>query len=333
MSRFAATGQVATFEQLEEMVEEFKKVLLKCGIGIEPGSELDRMCLAVENVLAKHKRPELRDPKEDIRIVYAYILALWVFMVKIIRLQTHPDFKQLIPHLKLLNEGSLNQNIALNVNTEPPKKLDASNKIFELLLALVLLDVGRNLILDDPKQARGNNPDVLITIEGKRWGFACKAVYGPSGIRFFKNLEKAVNQIEASEAEIGCAVISFRHLLDRKRYFPILNEDAFLKGAEPEFGVRLDSTVIGGDMRDQVYQKGKQVLSEVGEKTNNLFKGKKAIPAFLAWCQAATATANSTSAVPTAISALILVPFVEEARVWQPLFCKINNALHERKQA
>ena len=165
-------GQIESLVDLNRKVTDFKALLNRHGITVDPNSDLQRLCDAVANVLAKHLAPHRRDPQEDIRLVFADVVGFWLFLAKILRLETDPDFKTLIPHLTLLNEASIAQTKALVFSN------DASNKVLELLFALVLMDVGCDLVLENPKHSKDKNPDILITIDGRRWGFACKSLTG-----------------------------------------------------------------------------------------------------------------------------------------------------------
>jgi hypothetical protein len=188
------TGQVASYAEVEQLVFAFEAVLDRFGIPIQSGSEREGACCSVLEVLSKNQNTHIRDPQEDIRHVFTEVLGIWSFLKKIVRLEGHACFSQFVPHLALLNKGTVVQNKRATVCQE------ATNKIFELLFALVLLDVSDEVILDHPSSAKGDNPDVLATIEGQCWGFACKTIYGASGKTFYDNLKKGVEQIEAASA-------------------------------------------------------------------------------------------------------------------------------------
>src|SRR6266700_6802575 len=119
------TGQVASFAELERLVESFEQVLKREGIPIRTGSDLEAACLSVLEVLGKHRNPDLRNPHEDIRLVFTELLGIWTFLTKIVRLANHPGFPQFISHLRLLNEGTVVQNKSLRASEE------ATNKVFE----------------------------------------------------------------------------------------------------------------------------------------------------------------------------------------------------------
>jgi hypothetical protein len=232
------SGRVASLEELQALVDDFKNVLNRFGVEIMAGSNLEAACLSVVEVFAKHKQPRLRSGQDDFRKLFGDVLGIWSLLKLTVQFQDHPTFQSFVPHLALLNKGTVVQNKRLNVSDE------ASNKIFELLFALVLLSVGNELALDHPSLAQGDNPDVLITIDNKRWGFALKTPYSRSAKTFFDNLRKGVDQIKNSKAEIGCVVVNFRNLIDHELFLPILNPEEFAIGAEADFGGYIDPMVI-----------------------------------------------------------------------------------------
>ena len=104
------TEQAASFEELQELVFEFENVLKERGVPIKPGSDLEAACLSAISILGKQRREIAQDPREDIRKVMTNVLGVWIFLQKIVRLKDSPDFSQLVPHLHVLNEGTVGQN-------------------------------------------------------------------------------------------------------------------------------------------------------------------------------------------------------------------------------
>jgi hypothetical protein len=323
VQRLIQTGQVASFVELEKLVFGFEEVLKRFGITIQSGSELEGTCCSVLEVLGKNQGAAVRNSNEDIREVFTEVLGIWTFLKKIVRLQDHRCFAQFVPHLNLLNKGTVVQNKRVRACQE------ATNKIFELLVALVLLDVSDDVILDHPDLAKGDNPDVLATIDGKCWGFACKTVYGASGKTFFDNLEKGVDQIEAARrAELGVVVVNFRNFIRHEECWPLLNE--YRTGAEPIFASHLfPEQFVVPRVRQVVAEKQQQVVAEVGiANVVDVFAGKKALPAFLAFCQTCSGKVSALGPIPTSIITLCMGTF-GDCQAHQDVFKRINSALHE----
>jgi hypothetical protein len=107
-----------------------------------------------------------------------------------------------------------------------PLRADPSaDKIFELLIACYAMRIGTEVHLDPIKATaadQGRNPDVLATIGGRRWGFACKALHSAHPEAMYAHVEKAVQQIEDSEAELGAVVFSLRTQLDPAVIWPMV---------------------------------------------------------------------------------------------------------------
>lgn len=320
------TGQVASFVELQQLVFDFESVLKKFGVSIQSGSELEGACCSVLEILGKNQNDAVRDPNEDIREVFTEVLGIWAFLKRVVRLQNHGCFPQFVPHLNLLNKGTVVQNKRIRACQE------ATNKIFELLFALVLLDVSTDVVLDHPDLAKGDNPDVLATIDGVCWGFACKTIYGASGKTLFDNLKKGVEQIEAAtKAAIGIVVVNLRNTISHEECWPILNDADYRAGAEPIFGAYSHpEDVIGPLIWEAVAQKRNDVVAEIElPNVTNLFAGKKALPAFLAFCQTCTGKASAVGPIPTTILTLSVGTF-GDVQAHQAVFERINFALHER---
>ena len=322
------TGQVASYTELAELVDKFEAVLKRFGIPIWPGSELEKACCSVLDVMGKRQNAHICDPQEDIRHQFREVLGMWVFLRQIVRLKDHGSFPQFVPHLALLNKGTVVQNTRIRVCQE------TTNKIFELLFALALLDLSDEVVLDHPFLATGDNPDILATIDGQSWGFACKTIYGSSGKTFYDNLEKGVEQIEAAPgAQVGAVVMNFRNIINHDKCWPIDNESEYRNGAEPTFAAfDRPEEFVRECISEVVTQKHNQVVAEIGLHTiMKLFSGKKAMPGYLAYCPTCTGRNTAQGPVPRSINMLVIGEF-GGLQVHQGAIEKINSALHECSQ-
>jgi hypothetical protein len=319
-------GQVASYQELAQLVFEFERVLNRFDLPIQSGSELEGACCSVLDMLGNQQNTH--DPQEDIRYVFTEILGIWTFLKRIIRLERHACFSQFVPHLALLNKGTVGQ------NKRAPLCQEATNKIFELLFALVLLDVSDEVILDHPASAKGDNPDILATIDGQCWGFACKTIYGESGKTFYDNLKKGVEQIEeAPKAEIGIVVINFRNIISHEECWPIMNETEYRRGAAPLFtAFEQPGAFVASHILAAVKRKCDQVIADIEiDNVKNLFAGKKAVPAFLAFCETCSGRESAQGPIPTSILKLDVGQF-GDVKAQQGVFEKINLAVYERLQ-
>ena len=316
-------GDICPFEQLEKRVFCFEAILKEHNVPIKKGSDLEKICLSIIDILGKKQCPDLMDPLQDIRKDFADILGLWMFLDKVITLQKHPDFGKLIPHLRLLNEGVISQ------NTKSPISDAVSNKIFELLFAFLCMEIGQDILLDSPSNSKGDNPDIIVTIDGLRWGFACKVPYSQSAESIYSNICNGIGQIEASPATtIGCVVLNFRNLIDHNRSWPILNEDEYKSGKQPIFGAYTDHMFLAQELAVLAHRKEEEIKAKIGiDQVIATFKGKKTIPATLVFLHTATGIVKPPASIPTP-SSIKMFYLCRFDNLYTPVFEMLNNALH-----
>jgi len=203
---------VWSLEQVRRETAEFERILARHGITIRSRSPLEGMCLSLLELEQRSRGHTM----EDLRVSYRPALGLYDLVRRIVRLRDHPEFTVLVDHLRLLNTGTIAQNILAATD-------QVAAKIFELLIGLICLEVGDQTVLDHPVTSYGDNPDILTTIDGSRWGFACKVLSGQSPITVFDRIEEGIEQIEASPAEIGAVIVNLKNVIDHDRTWPLLN--------------------------------------------------------------------------------------------------------------
>jgi hypothetical protein len=315
-----------------DYVKEFERVLNSHNVTIARRSALEEVCLEVAHWEDRRLRRISGDPYEDIRINARRGVGLVDIMRRVIRHQHRSDFAGLVPHLRLMNAS-----FAQNEGFIAQERLrDKNNKIFELLIALVCMDVGTNVQIDHPERSsNGTNPDVLVTIDGRRWGFACKTLGSRSALTHFDNLAKGLRQINASSAEVGCVVFNLKNLVPHDLIWPVINRAEVETGSEPIFGSwrnDLPARVLleqGEELR--------AALEEVNstEAVRELFAAahnRCALPAALLFVQSATSFAFQEGPVPTNLNLFTLARFLPDGipAAYQSALEKLNSALHHR---
>lgn len=93
-----------SFAEAVARLDEFEALLQANGIDIEQGSVLEELCLNTIDVLEKHRTPELIDAGIDFRQDLAEVIGLQEIIRKVLRHRWHPDFPQILAHLRLLND-------------------------------------------------------------------------------------------------------------------------------------------------------------------------------------------------------------------------------------
>ena len=268
-----------SFEQAVQNLEAFEFFLSENRIQINPGSELERLCLSIFDVLYKHNVPVSQNPNTDIRPWLRDILGMNTLIYKILKIKDYPSIKTIIPHLDLLNQGNPLQNVLTPVTDQ------ASNKIFELFIACAFMIHASDVELEDPFVSKGDNPDVLGSLCDYRFGIACKVAHALKGKTIFDTIEKGVDQIECSPAEVGVVIINVKNIINHDRYWTITNQQEWKLGAKPLFS-SCKNYIYARDLLIQEVNSIADIVFKAvtANDLKELFNGKKAIPTLLFFC-------------------------------------------------
>lgn len=195
-------------DDLFRALDQFERVLrARCSIHLVQGISINEAFRHLLDLISAFKREYEADPEHDFREELRIALGLADLAKKTVLVEEHPDFDQLCPHFALLlQEASLVQTVHSLVD-------GTSNKIFELLIALSVMQFGTNVRVDHPERSVGDNPDVLALVRGATWGFACKAANTPNLSTYADRVAGAIDQIERSPADHGMVVVSLKNLL------------------------------------------------------------------------------------------------------------------------
>lgn len=176
---------LTSFVKADEMVNQFEKDLATLGIKVANGSDLETICLNIMDLEPKRQGLSNIDLQSDSRPLWRRMIG-HIDLLRLLKYAAGIGKLHLFePHLRLLNEGTSSQNSRVISD-------DACNKIFEMHVALFCLPLAETLKLDDPYKSKGKNPDVLATIDGTIWGFACKTPNGNAAMTMFENMKKGV---------------------------------------------------------------------------------------------------------------------------------------------
>jgi hypothetical protein len=323
---------LTSYGEAQQLVHDFEGVLKGCGLIIQQGSLLENVCLSILDFQDKYRGVTPLNLRDDIRPVYSNALGLIDIVKRVNLLCSHRDFQNLVPHLRLMNTSSVAQNVRAIGD-------DGSNKLFELFMALVNLDIGKDVLIDDPGCATGRNPDVLSTFDGVCWGFACKVLNSVnfSPLSMFDNLKKGIDQIQNSPAEVGCVVFNFKNVIDHDVMWPITNPEEVRAGGEPKFAAWGEKEqpvqlLVGraGEWHKQFEEMN--TLPEI----EKLFAGKKAIPAVFAFLQTTTAIRTSRGPLPTLIGVFVVMDLLRQNILETRVNCRsvlngLNDAMHHRQ--
>ncbi len=315
-----------TFADAVERLHQFEQLLCTQNIGIQAGSILEQLCLNTMDILEKHRHPETIDAGQDLRQELAEVIGLQEIIRKVLRHQLHPDFPQLVAHLRLLNNCRPAQNTPAAVTDQ------GSNKIFELLIALCSIDVGQNILLDNPVTSTGDNPDILIDIDRDRWGVACKVLHSRNSQSFFDNLEKGIDQIERSRANTGVVVFNLKNVLNHDEYWQITNRPEYLAGAEPLFNAFPNREAAFTKLTNDGEHIRNSVIDGIeAQHWVNLFNHKKAIPGFLLFVQMCGGLRHDGGVHPSLFGYLSMTAIGRNPTVYQMCVLRaLNRAMHNQ---
>lgn len=318
MNLFKPDSDYYSFESIQNLVCDFEALLKAHDINIANGSDLERVCLNVYDLVEKWKNPLLRDPKIDIRRYFSEIMGLRDLLIKIVKNHKHPSFRKIIPHLKLMNSSSVPQNTKSLITDQ------GSNKVFELFMAAICMQITENIELDDPNFSKGENPDIIAEIDNQKWGFACKVMHSSSIKTLWDRLKEGVSQIENSKVEKGIVIINLKNILNHEEMWPIIGED----GGEPIFKAYENLSIIEQKLQNYGNEIKINILNLVDEKDlESILRHKKSLPGFLLLLQTGITVLQNNLTLPTNLS---MFNFIKFGECDISILGNLNLALHNR---
>jgi len=275
------------------LTEALELVLQRVGIAVRPGSQLEQFLL--ETLRLDYDRRAVFRPEASLDVPRRYGTGFGVLELAehLAALSDNPEFSRLIPHLSLLGSTTSTLNL-------PSAQTDqAANRLFELFVACWVMHRGHDTVLETP---RGRpNPDVLTTLPARRWGFACKTIHSLHPEALFGNLEKGVEQILRSDAEVGVVVVNLKNVLRHGRYWHRVPEADTPDGAHawsvfpnPQEPYDLLVSEINGIWND--------LAAHVGEATlRSLLSSNRVLPGVLCWAHTAAGVVHEGTARACAV--------------------------------
>jgi hypothetical protein len=206
----------APTQLLDDLAAFEDRLKRDCQVDLRKGSSITRAVAGLMD-LSAGLAGEALIPK-DRRQTFLAGVGLADLVVKTRAVTKHPEFSKLCKHFQLLlKQGGLLQNTATEFNE------DATNKVFELQTALSVLQVGTNIELEDSKNNKGvRNPDILVDLNGMRWGLACKVLNTKKTKSYYDRVEEGIKQIDkANSAQRGFVIVNLKNVLDSERLWPV----------------------------------------------------------------------------------------------------------------
>lgn len=265
-------GSLTSFAHAEKASDAFEALLKDLGVTMTNGGELERLHLVLTELSAWHHGATPPPVGVDLRKRFRELvgtshivdLALSIGRAKLVPFKKHFD---------LLNVGTPLQNVAA------PRNDPSGDKVFELLVGLAAVRMGAAVVVDDPEESKGDNPDVLADFDGTSWGFACKAVSGDAAATLFDRIAEGVEQIERSRASRGFVVLSFKNRFDHDLGMPSMGVG---EDGEPLLGTHRDHASVVNSLRRFADERLAAMATHATEpEIVKLFQGKKSLPGVL----------------------------------------------------
>lgn len=313
------------FDTSEELIFDFETLLKDNGLVIKKDSDLEKISFAILETNSKYKKEIIHDNSIDIRDLFSDFAGLVDIAGKIVKNKTHPDFKQLLPHLEVLNKAG-----TAVLTTKSKITDDGNNKLMELYIALLCMRFATNIRLDDPNNSKGDNPDIMFTYRNKEWAIACKALHSANEKTLYDNIEKGTKQINRSNADKGLVVVNFKNIIDRNQIWPLLNEEEFKKAEEPIFSFHPTIDAPIKILQSYGYDYQKKLLELIGaEHLIALSKSGKCPSGFLIFLQAMTSAIHKGQCPAIILKTFNLVQFDNVEDDYIQLSKDLNEAMHD----
>jgi len=313
------------FDTSEQLIFDFENLLKDNGLVIKKDSDLEKISFAILETNSKHKKEIIHDNSIDIRDLFSDVAGLVDIVGKIVKNKTHPDFKQLLPHLEVLNKAG-----TAVLTTKSKITDDGNNKLMELYIALLCMRFATNIRLDDPNNSKGDNPDIMFTYRNNEWAIACKALHSVKEKTLYDTIEKGTEQINRSNADKGLVVVNFKNIIDRNQIWPLLNEEEFKKGEEPIFSCHPTIDAPSKILQSYGCAYQKKLLELIGaEHLIALSKSGKCPSGFLIFLQAMTSVVHNGQCPATILKTFNLVQFDNVEDDYKELSKDLNEAMHD----
>ena len=312
----------ASYSEFEQLVWELEAILKQRGIAVPPKSAFEAAALSLTEMEYLRQNPAACDCTVDSREKWRRALSLADLAEKIVLVRDHPDFAQLVQHLRLLaGDADLSQfSFTARENQD-------NNKTFELYLAAAGLHTMARCSVDDPEQSRGDNPDILGEFNGRLWALACKAMHSTNPKSFLDRVEEGVAQIERSAADYGIVVVNMKNTLNHDNLWPaqVRNGEYYYRSFPSLEAAR--QPLIEEFKKLQTGLFG--LLGDEPSFYRHLFKAKKARPYILLIYSTVTGLTSATGPIFMVLKTINALVYGHDP-VTEDFCNRLNNGLHNR---
>jgi hypothetical protein len=253
-------GSVA-FSTANAVADTFLDLLAQRGITPVRGGKLEDEFLSVTELLDAWRKPQQVQQAAKEKEIIRNAAGVHDFAAKVLAARKTPEFGQFDEHLKLIGTSKLRTTLSQVTENDPLD--DAARKLVELYVACLAVHCGEDIRLDHPTNAKGDNPDILLSYRERTWALAIKTPSSRHGQTIFENIKKAGEQIERSAADNGMVVLNVKNIIDH---------DALWNGS---FAILDDATATLKAEIEEICDAAN--LERSAEDWNAIFSGQKTV--------------------------------------------------------
>ncbi len=212
---------LVSFQAADDIGDRFLSLLQRNGIQPPCGSNLEDELLSLTLLVAVMKDPSLATGPHRVDILRS-AASLHDLAAKVLAVEPLPEFPTFLPHLNLIGEAKVRAaSLAQNAVSGPYD--DTARKVAELYVGSLAAHVGTDVALDSPTNAKGDNPDVMFTLQesdqtkpSQRWALAIKTIASKQGQTIFERIMEGAGQIDAPRCGAcrGMVIINAKSALD-----------------------------------------------------------------------------------------------------------------------
>jgi hypothetical protein len=263
---------------------ELEEKLLEKEIKISKDSAIYRLGFDLLETAEQKFFSTFTTSEEDKRGYYRRVTGFNDFISRILKfIDDDEKFSIMKSHLKLLNEASIIQNTSSSIDDS------ATNKLFELYIALLCFPNFNDVALDHAISSKGDNPDIIFNYKERKWSIACKTPHSFEPKKIFENIEKGISQIENAEVDLGFVLINLKNIIDHDKLWPVKKINNNLWEIK-----QYDSyDTIWNNLLYATQEWVNKIKLEVGNDINLLYENnKKAIPVTVFFVETTACTIN-----------------------------------------
>lgn len=210
------------FAAADSIGDRFLTLLSRVGAHPPYGTSLEDELLSLTQLIEVMKAPGLVASRADAIEVLRSAAGLHDLAAKVLSVEPLPEFATFVPHLALIgNSKAVTASIAQNARSGYAD--DTARKFAELYVGCLAAHIGTEVTLDSPTNAKGDNPDVMFTLEPsgapkERWAIAIKTISSQQGQTIFDRIAEGAAQIDHPRcaADRGLVLINAKSALDHE---------------------------------------------------------------------------------------------------------------------